>query len=94
MKRETRVSCGVELGDRGSEHFSLQPVSLFTFHVSRISLMPLIKTIAITLNSRKWSDADRIVTFYTKERGKVRAIARGARRMKSRLGASDRKSVV
>jgi DNA repair protein RecO (recombination protein O) len=50
--------------------------------------MPLIKTIAITLNSRKWGDADRIVTFYTKERGKVRAIARGARRMKSRLGAS------
>jgi DNA repair protein RecO (recombination protein O) len=50
--------------------------------------MPLIKTSAITLNSRKWGDADRIVTFYTKERGKVRAIARGARRMKSRLGAS------
>ena len=36
--------------------------------VSRISLMPLIKTIAITLKSRKWGDADRIVTFYTKER--------------------------
>ena len=50
--------------------------------------MPLIKTLAITLNSRKWGDADRIVTFYTKERGKVRAVARGARRMKSRLGAA------
>ena len=50
--------------------------------------MPLIKTVAITLNSRKWGDADRIVTFYTKERGKVRAVARGARRMKSRLGAA------
>jgi DNA repair protein RecO (recombination protein O) len=53
-----------------------------------ISPMPLIKTAAITLNSRKWGDADRIVTFYTKEMGKVRGVARGARRMKSRLGAS------
>ncbi|MBU6435164.1 MAG: DNA repair protein RecO, partial [Nitrospirae bacterium] len=50
--------------------------------------MPLIKTAAITLKSRKWGDADRIVTFYTKEMGKVRGVARGARRMKSRLGAS------
>ncbi len=50
--------------------------------------MPLIKTAAITLKSRKWGDADRIVTLYTKEMGKVRAVARGARRMKSRLGAS------
>ena len=39
--------------------------------------MPLIKTAAITLKSRKWGDADRIVTFYTKEMGKVRAVARG-----------------
>ncbi|MEP6932972.1 MAG: DNA repair protein RecO [Nitrospirota bacterium] len=50
--------------------------------------MSLIKTTAITLKSRKWGDADRIVTFYTKEMGKVRGVARGARRMKSRLGAS------
>ena len=50
--------------------------------------MPLIKTTAITLKSRKWGDADRIVTFYTKEMGKIRAVARGARRMKSRLGAA------
>ncbi len=50
--------------------------------------MPLIKTMAITLNSRKWGDADRIVTFYTKEVGKIRGIARGARRQKSRLGAA------
>ena len=48
--------------------------------------MPLIKTLAITLKSRKWGDADRIVTFYTKEIGKIRGIARGARRQKSRLG--------
>jgi len=50
--------------------------------------MPLIKTVAITLKSRKWGDADRIVTFYTKQLGKIRAVARGARRLKSRTGAA------
>ncbi len=50
--------------------------------------MPLIKTIAITLKSRKWGDADRILTFYTKHVGKIRAVARGARRLKSRMGAA------
>ena len=55
----------------------LRNLSRFTIHVSRIFPMPLIKTAAITLNSRKWGDADRIVTFYTKEMGKVRGVARG-----------------
>jgi DNA repair protein RecO (recombination protein O) len=50
--------------------------------------MPLIKTSAIILHSRKWGEADRIVTCYTRHFGKIRAIARGARRMKSRLGGS------
>jgi DNA repair protein RecO (recombination protein O) len=50
--------------------------------------MPLIKTSAITLKSRKWGEADRIVTFYTKDIGKVRGVARGARRQKSRMGAA------
>jgi DNA repair protein RecO (recombination protein O) len=50
--------------------------------------MPLIKTVAITLKSRKWGDADRIVTFYTKQLGKIRGVARGARRLKSRMGAA------
>jgi len=50
--------------------------------------MPLIKTPAITLKSRKWGDADRIVTCYTQEIGKIRGVARGARRQKSRLGAA------
>lgn len=48
--------------------------------------MPLIKTSAITLKSRKWGEADRIVTFYAKELGKIRGVARGARRQRSRLG--------
>ena len=50
--------------------------------------MPLVKTTAIVLRSRKWGDADRIVTFYTRERGKIRGAARGARRLKSRFGAA------
>lgn len=50
--------------------------------------MPLHKTLAITLKSRKWGEADRIVTFYTKQVGKIRAVARGARRLKSRMGAA------
>lgn len=50
--------------------------------------MPLVKATAIVLSSRKWADADRIVTFYTKELGKIRGIARGARRLKSRFGAA------
>jgi DNA repair protein RecO (recombination protein O) len=40
------------------------------------------------LRSRKWGDADRIVTFYTKQLGKIRGVARGARRLKSRFGAA------
>lgn len=50
--------------------------------------MPLIKTTAIVLRSRKWGDADRIVTFYTRSLGKIRGVARGARRPKSRFGAA------
>jgi len=50
--------------------------------------MPLVKTQAITLKSLKWGEADRIVTFYAKHLGKIRAVARGARRPKSRMGAA------
>jgi DNA repair protein RecO (recombination protein O) len=50
--------------------------------------MPLRKTPAIVLKSRKWGDADRIVTFFTLKHGKVRGVARGARRMKSRFGGA------
>jgi len=50
--------------------------------------MPLLKTPAITLKSYKWGEADRIVTFYTIRFGKLRGVARGARRMKSRFGSA------
>jgi DNA repair protein RecO (recombination protein O) len=50
--------------------------------------MPLLKTQAIVLKSRKWGEADRIVTFFTLKYGKIRGVARGARRMKSRFGSA------
>src|SRR2546430_13324721 len=48
----------------------------------------MLKTPAITLKSRKWGEADRIVTFYTVRFGKLRGLARGARRMKRRFGSA------
>jgi len=50
--------------------------------------MPLVKATVIILRSRKWGDADRIVTCYANNLGKIRGIARGARRQKSRFGAA------
>ncbi|HEY3198649.1 MAG TPA: DNA repair protein RecO [Nitrospirales bacterium] len=50
--------------------------------------MPLLKTPGIVLKSRKWGEADRIVTFFTLKYGKVRGVARGARRMKNRFGSA------
>ncbi len=50
--------------------------------------MALFKTSAIVLKSRRWGEADRIVILYTPQFGKLRGIARGARRVKSRLGGA------
>src|SRR5438034_10431065 len=50
--------------------------------------MPLLKTTGIVLKSRKWGEADRIVTFFSLQYGKIRGVARGARRMKSRFGSA------
>jgi len=41
----------------------------------------------IVLRSIKLGEADRIVTFLTEGRGKVRAVAKGIRKPKSRFGA-------
>lgn len=48
--------------------------------------MALVTTEAIVVKSQRWGEADRIVTFFTIQLGKVRGIARGARLMKSRFG--------
>jgi len=39
---------------------------------------------AVVLRHFDWGEADRLLTLYTRERGKVRAIAKGARKIKSR----------
>jgi DNA repair protein RecO (recombination protein O) len=39
---------------------------------------------AVVLRHTDWGEADRILTLYTRERGKVRAIAKGARKIRSR----------
>lgn len=50
--------------------------------------MGLIETDAIVLRSIKLGEADKIATVLTSHEGVVRGVARGARRLKSRFGAS------
>ena len=47
--------------------------------------MPLHTTDALILRTYKLNDADRIVVFLTRDRGKKRGVAKGARRAKSRF---------
>lgn len=50
--------------------------------------MAFLRTPAVVLKSRRWGDADRIVTFFTLQFGKLRGVARGVRKPKSRFGSS------
>jgi len=50
--------------------------------------MALCKTEAVVLRSIKWSETSRIVTLYTLGFGKLKVVAKGARRPKSQFGAS------
>ena len=50
--------------------------------------MAICKTEAVVLRSIKWSETSKIVTLYTLGFGKVRVVAKGARRPKSKFGAS------
>lgn len=49
--------------------------------------VPLYRDDAIVLRAQKLGEADRIVTFLTREHGKVRGVAKGVRRTSSRFGA-------
>lgn len=49
--------------------------------------MPLYSDEGIVLRTAKLGEADRIITILTKDHGKVRAVAKGVRRTKSRFGA-------
>src|SRR6267143_724117 len=50
--------------------------------------MGLVNTDAVVLRTYNLAEADRIVLCLTRSAGLVRAVARGARRMKSRFGAA------
>jgi DNA repair protein RecO (recombination protein O) len=50
--------------------------------------MPLHKTRAVVIGRRAFGESDRLVDFYTREYGKVRGIARAARRTRSRFGSA------
>ncbi len=49
--------------------------------------MPSYRAEAIVLRTHKLGEADRIITLLTRDRGKVRAVAKGVRRTKSKFGA-------
>lgn len=46
--------------------------------------MKLYKTDAIIIRTRDYREADRLVTLFTREKGKVQAVAKGVRKLKSR----------
>jgi DNA repair protein RecO (recombination protein O) len=48
--------------------------------------MASYKTRAISLKTAPFAEADKLVTLFTREHGKIKAIAKGARRVPSRLG--------
>lgn len=48
--------------------------------------MPTYRDEAVVLRTQKLGEADRIITLLCRRHGKVRAVARGARRISSRIG--------
>src|SRR5436305_13345072 len=44
------------------------------------------KTEAVVLRSIRYGEADRVLHLYSRERGRIGAMAKGVRRVKSRLG--------
>jgi DNA repair protein RecO (recombination protein O) len=49
--------------------------------------MALYRDEGIVLRTHKLGESDRIISVYTRQRGKVRAVAKGVRKTKSRIGA-------
>ena len=50
--------------------------------------MPLLQSDSIILKTYPLGEADRIVAFFSRDHGKLRGVANGARKMKNRFGAS------
>lgn len=53
-----------------------------------MTFVPLYTADALILRTYKLGEADRIVVFLTRDRGKKRGVAKGARRPRSRFGAA------
>jgi DNA repair protein RecO (recombination protein O) len=49
--------------------------------------MALYRDEAVVIRTHKWGEADRIVVLYSRGRGKVRAVAKGVRRTRSKFGS-------
>ncbi len=49
-----------------------------------MSIFRSVRVHAIVLRHRDWGEADRLVTLFTREQGKLRAIVKGARKVTSR----------
>jgi DNA repair protein RecO (recombination protein O) len=49
--------------------------------------MPLLRDEGVVLRTRNLGEADRIITFLTRDRGRVRAVAKGVRRTSSKFGS-------
>lgn len=50
--------------------------------------MALGKSTAVVIGSFALGESDRVVTFFSRDFGKIRGVARGARRMRSRFGSA------
>jgi DNA repair protein RecO (recombination protein O) len=50
--------------------------------------MPLVETEAIVLRTYRLGEADKIVSLFTRQMGRIRAVAAGAQRTKSRYGGA------
>lgn len=50
--------------------------------------MPLLRTEGIVLRARELGEYDRLVSLYTRDLGRLTAVAKGARRIRSRFGAA------
>lgn len=48
--------------------------------------MPLVQTLALVAGASEYRESDLLVTFFTEELGKLRALAKGAKRSKKRFG--------
>ena len=52
-----------------------------------MDVVPVYRDSAVVLRVTKLGEADRIVTLLTRREGRVRAVAKGVRRTKSRFGS-------